>query len=66
LGGKPLSPVVWNGGTSEGKKSREGTVVDADDLMQEMYETAKEKAQELGKLKTFQIQKKKNLTKQLV
>lgn len=35
----------------EGKmKSREGTVVDADDLMQEMYETAKQKAQELGKL----------------
>lgn len=35
----------------EGKmKSREGTVVDADDLMQEMYETAKIKAQELGKL----------------
>lgn len=35
----------------EGKmKSREGTVVDADDLMQEMYETAREKAQELGKL----------------
>lgn len=35
----------------EGKmKSREGTVVDADDLMQEMYETAKEKAEELGKL----------------
>jgi arginyl-tRNA synthetase len=31
-------------------KSREGTVVDADDLMQEMYETAKSKAQELGKL----------------
>lgn len=35
----------------EGKmKSREGTVVDADDLMQEMYVTAKEKAEELGKL----------------
>lgn len=35
----------------EGKmKSREGTVVDADDLMQEMYETAKSKSQELGKL----------------
>lgn len=35
----------------EGKmKSREGTVVDADDLMQEMYLTAKEKAEELGKL----------------
>lgn len=35
----------------EGKmKSREGTVVDADDLMQEMFVTAKEKAEELGKL----------------
>ncbi len=35
----------------EGKmKSREGTVVDADDLVQEMYLTAKEKSQELGKL----------------
>ena len=38
----------------EGKmKSREGTVVDADDLMQEMYETAKDKAQDLGKLETL-------------
>ena len=34
-------------------KSREGTVVDADDLMQEMYLTAKEKAQELGKLENL-------------
>lgn len=35
----------------EGKmKSREGTVVDADDLMEEMYLTAKEKSEELGKL----------------
>lgn len=35
----------------EGKmKSREGTVVDADDLMQEMIATAKETSQELGKL----------------
>ena len=34
-------------------KSREGTVVDADDLMQEMYITAKEKAQELGKLENL-------------
>ena len=35
----------------EGKmKSREGTVVDADDLMEEMVATAKEKAEELGKL----------------
>ena len=35
----------------EGKmKSREGTVVDADDLMAEMIETAKETSNELGKL----------------
>lgn len=31
-------------------KSREGTVVDADELMQQMYETAKEKSLELGKM----------------
>ena len=31
-------------------KSREGTVVDADDLIQNMYETAKETSMELGKL----------------
>ncbi len=31
-------------------KSREGTVVDADDLMYEMTQTAQNKAQELGKL----------------
>jgi arginyl-tRNA synthetase len=35
----------------EGKmKSREGTVVDADDLMTEMIDTARETARELGKL----------------
>ena len=35
----------------EGKmKSREGTVVDADDLMEAMIETAKETSNELGKL----------------
>ena len=35
----------------EGKmKSREGTVVDADDLMDEMIQTAKETSKELGKL----------------
>ena len=35
----------------EGKmKSREGTVVDADDLMAEMIQTAKETSRELGKL----------------
>ena len=31
-------------------KSREGTVVDADDLMEEMVETAREMSKELGKL----------------
>jgi len=31
-------------------KSREGTVVDADELMEEMYETAKKTTSELGKL----------------
>lgn len=35
----------------EGKmKSREGTVVDADDLIEEMIQTARETSQELGKL----------------
>ena len=38
----------------EGKmKSREGTVVDADELVDEMVKTAKEKSQELGKLETL-------------
>ncbi|CAA7197151.1 arginine--tRNA ligase [Chryseobacterium potabilaquae] len=39
-------------------KSREGTVVDADDLMQEMYETAKAKSQELGKLEHLSEEQK--------
>lgn len=34
-------------------KSREGTVVDADDLMQEMTETAKTISEELGKLEGY-------------
>ncbi len=38
----------------EGKmKSREGTVVDADDLMQEMIHTARETSKELGKLEGY-------------
>lgn len=38
----------------EGKmKSREGTVVDADDLMQEMIATARETSKELGKLEGY-------------
>jgi arginyl-tRNA synthetase len=34
-------------------KSREGTVVDADDLMQEMTDTARERTMELGKTEGF-------------
>lgn len=34
-------------------KSREGTVVDADDLMEEMAETAKKSTTELGKIEDF-------------
>jgi arginyl-tRNA synthetase len=38
----------------EGKmKSREGTVVDADDLMQEMINTARDMSKELGKLEGY-------------
>jgi arginyl-tRNA synthetase len=38
----------------EGKmKSREGTVVDADDLMDEMYNTAEKTTRELGKVDSF-------------
>ncbi len=43
----------------EGKmKSREGTVVDAEDLMEEMVQTAKAKAEELGKLETLSDENK--------
>lgn len=34
-------------------KSREGTVVDADDLVEEMFETARQQTQELGKVEEF-------------
>jgi arginyl-tRNA synthetase len=39
-------------------KSREGTVVDADDLMQEMYNSAKAAAEELGKLENLTEEEK--------
>ncbi|MGO4709851.1 arginine--tRNA ligase [Chryseobacterium sp. 2TAF14] len=43
----------------EGKmKSREGTVVDADDLMQEMHDIAKSAAEELGKLDNLSEEEK--------
>jgi len=48
----------------EGKmKSREGTVVDADDLMQEMTNTAREISQEKGKLEGYSNEEKENLYK---
>ncbi|WP_158838347.1 arginine--tRNA ligase [Polaribacter sp. L3A8] len=42
-------------------KSREGTVVDADDLMVEMTETAKTISEELGKLDGYSDQEKNDL-----
>lgn len=44
-------------------KSREGTVVDADDLMQEMYDTAKATTEELGKIDGFTDQEADELYK---
>jgi arginyl-tRNA synthetase len=46
----------------EGKmKSREGTVVDADDLMDEMSDTARSMSAELGKLEGYSEQEKSNI-----
>ena len=42
-------------------KSREGTVVDADDLMDEMVETARRTTEELGKTNDFSPQEKDGL-----
>jgi len=42
-------------------KSREGTVVDADDLMQEMFDTAEAMARELGKIEAFDDEEAHNL-----
>ena len=44
-------------------KSREGTVVDADDLMQEMTETAQKIAEDLGKLDSYSPEEKTKLYK---
>ena len=49
-----------DGGAPEGKmKSREGTVVDADDLVAEMINTARNTSDELGKLEGYLTKKKK-------
>ncbi|WP_207534228.1 arginine--tRNA ligase [Desertivirga arenae] len=42
-------------------KSREGTVVDADDLIQEMIDTAKQRTEELGKVEGFSDEEKEKL-----
>ncbi len=42
-------------------KSREGTVVDADDLMDEMFETARKTTEELGKFDDFSPEESKQL-----
>ena len=48
----------------EGKmKSREGTVVDADDLMAEMISTAREISQELGKLDEMTPEEAENIAR---
>ena len=48
----------------EGKmKSREGTVVDADDLMEEMVTTARETSQELGKLDNCTPEEAENIAR---
>lgn len=46
-------------------KSREGTVVDADDLMTQMVNTAKEKSEELGKLEGYSDDEKAVLYKSI-
>jgi len=50
----------------EGKmKSREGTVVDADDLMDEMEATARQMSEELGKLENFSEEDKTRIFRQV-
>ncbi|OMQ09922.1 arginine--tRNA ligase [[Flexibacter] sp. ATCC 35103] len=44
-------------------KSREGTVVDADDLMQDMTDTAKQISEDLGKLDSYSPEEKAKLYK---
>jgi arginyl-tRNA synthetase len=50
----------------EGKmKSREGTIVDADDLIREMKETAHEVSLELGKLEKFSEEEKEEIFRKI-
>ena len=65
--GKPYADAIYHLSYGmvelpEGKmKSREGTVVDADDLMDEMEETARRMTEELGKTQDFNEEEKKEL-----
>jgi len=50
----------------EGKmKSREGKVVDADDLIEEMTATATEMSRELGKLEDYSESERENICRQI-
>jgi arginyl-tRNA synthetase len=50
----------------EGKmKSREGTIVDADDLIREMKETAREVSRELGKLEEYSGEEKEEIFRKI-
>ena len=46
-------------------KSREGTVVDADDLIEEMHETARKVSLELGKLSDFTDEEKEDVFRKI-
>jgi arginyl-tRNA synthetase len=46
-------------------KSREGTIVDADDLINEMQETAREVSLELGKLSDFSEEEKEDIFRKI-
>jgi arginyl-tRNA synthetase len=67
---------LWSGGLihfsygmvelPEGKmKSREGTIVDADDLIGEMVETAREVSVELGKLEEYSSEEKEEIFRKI-
>jgi arginyl-tRNA synthetase len=46
-------------------KSREGTIVDADDLIKEMHDTAKDVSSELGKLTDFSDEEKEEIFRKI-
>ena len=46
-------------------KSREGTIVDADDLIKEMQETARDVSLELGKLSDFSAEEKEDIFRKI-